>query len=250
MEMQTDQEQQTAPVPAKKASLWEDVVDVFVSPAELYRRHVNDGWVKPWLVLSVLVVVLYFVFLGPNHEISVASMREALARANKPVPEGAGQGMAGQIVGGLFQPIIIAIGILLTGVLLWIAGAVAQAGPRFKQACMIVAWASFPTILQRALSAVLVIMKTNSGEPLNPTRDVSFGVLRFVDSSSLPLPIVSALSMADIFILWQVVLWVVALKVVSNFSTGKAVAVSIATWLVLLLPLMGLGYLGQLAMGG
>ena len=249
MEMMTGREEQAPQAEVKKASLWEDIVDVFVSPTELYRRHANDGWVKPWLVLSIVVVALYFVFLGPNHEVSLAGMREAMARAGRPVPEGAGQGMAGQIVGGLFQPIIIFIGMLLTGALLWIAGAVAQAGPRFKQSLMIVAWASFPVILQRVLAAVLVIMKTNSGEPLDATRDVSFGVLRFLDPASLPLPIVSALGAADVFVIWQVVLWLIALKAICSYSTAKATAVAVATWLLLLLPLMGMGFLGQLALG-
>ena len=58
MEMMTGREEQAPPAEVKKASLWEDIVDVFVSPTELYRRHANDGWVKPWLVLSIVVVAL------------------------------------------------------------------------------------------------------------------------------------------------------------------------------------------------
>ena len=80
MEMMAGQEQ--APqVEARKTPLWEDVIDIFVSPAELFRRRAQDGWVKPWLVLSVVFVALAFVFLGPNHELSLATTREMFARA-------------------------------------------------------------------------------------------------------------------------------------------------------------------------
>jgi len=251
MEQMAGQEQ--APqVEARKTPLWEDVVDVFVSPAQLFRRRENDGWVKPWLVLSAIVVVLYFVFLGPNHEIAVASAREMMARSGKQLPAGAqtGGGTAGQIISGIFQPLFLLIGILIGALLLWVAALVAQGGPRFKQAMMIIAWASFPSILQKVLQGVLVLMKTSSGEELSPMKDVSTGLLRFLDPASLPLPLISALAMVDVFAFWQMILWIVALKAICNYSTGKAAAVAFATWLLMLLPLMGMGFLGQLALGG
>lgn len=80
-------------------------------------------------------------------------------------------------------------------------------------------------------------------------KDISTGILRFLDTSSLPLPLMSALAMVDIFAFWQMILWAVALKAVCDYSTGKATAVALATWLLMLLPLMGMGFLGQLAMG-
>lgn len=247
MEMVTGQEQAAvAKEPARKPSLWEDVVDVFVSPAELYRRQAEGGWVKPWIVVSVLTVAIFFIFLGPNHEVAVASSREVAARMGRQLPE---PGMGGQIFSGIFQPVLLLIGIVVSAFLLWVAAAVAQGGPRFKQAMMIVSWALLPTILQKVLVGVLVLMKTSSGEELNAVRDTSTGVLRFLDPGSLALPLVSGLSLVDVFAFWQLILWLVALKVVCHYTTGKATAVALATW-VLMLPLaMGMGFLGQLAMG-
>ncbi len=252
METTVEQGQQAQQAqPPEKKPLWEDVVDVFVSPFELFRRQANGSWVKPWLVLSVVVVALYFVFLGPNREVAIASAREMMARAGKEMPAAAqGGGNVGQIIAGVFQPVALLIGVLLGALLLWIASAVAGAGPRFKQAMTIIAWASFPVILQKVIQGVLVLMKTGSGAELSPMRDASTGILRFIDPSSLPLPILSALGLVDIFAFWQMILWLVALKAVCNYSTGKATAVAVATWLLMLLPAMGMGLVGQLAVGG
>ena len=253
METVTGQEQAVAgQEPARKVSLWEDIVDVFVSPAGLFRRQAQAGWVKPWLVLSVILVVLYFVFWGPNHEVAVASAEEMLARANRPLPAGApqpGGSAVGQVISGIVQPVLMLLGILVSALLLWVASLVAQGGPRYKQAMTIVAWAMFPTILQKVLVGVLVLMKTSSGEPLSAMRDTSTGILRFLDSSSLPLPILSALGLVDVFAFWQLALWAIALKVICQYATAKALAVAFATWLLLVPLLMGLGLLGQLAMG-
>ncbi len=248
MEMMTGQEQAAvAQEPVRKSSLWEDVVDIFVSPAELYRRQAQGGWVKPWLVVSVLAVVLYFAFIGQNHEVAIASAAEMSARSGRQLPA---PGMTGQIFSGIFQPVILLIGVLVGAFLLWIAALVAQGGPRFKQAMMIVSWALVPTILQKVLVGVLVLMKTSSGEELNAVRDTSTGVLRFIDPASLALPLVSGLSLVDVFALWQLILWLVALKVVCHYSTGKATAVAVATWLLMVPLAMGMGFLGQMAMGG
>ncbi len=251
MEMMAGQEQQVQPE-AAKAPLWEDVVDVFVSPAALFRRNAKASWVTPWLVLSVIFVVLYFVFMSQNGELAVASAREMMARAGRELPAAAQQppGLVRHIISAIFQPVGLLIGIVLGGFLLWIAALVAQGGPRFTQAMMIVAWASFPGILQKVVQGVLVLMKTSSGAELTPTRDISTGLLRFLDPASIPLPLMSALALVDIFALWQMILWIVALRAICNYSTGKATAVGVATWLLLMLPLMAMGFLGQMALGG
>lgn len=170
METMVGQEQQPQPAAVEKKPLWEDVVDAFVAPFGLFKRQANGGWVKPWLVLSIISVIVYFAFLGPNHEIAVASQREMMARMNRPLPAGAapGGGTVGQIVSGIFQPLFLLIGVLLGALFLWISSAVAGNGPRFKQAMTIIAWASFPTILQKVVAGVLVLMKTASGKSSTP----------------------------------------------------------------------------------
>ncbi len=253
MEMATGQAPQTE-APPRKAPLWEDLVDIFVSPAGVFRRNADASWVKPWLLLSVILGVLYFVFIGPNSEIAVASAREMMARAGRELPAAAQQppGLVRNLFTVIvFQPLgILILGVLLGGFLLWVAAAVAQGGPRFKQAMMIMMWAAFPTILQKIVSGVLVLMKMSSGADLSAIKDPSTGILRFMDPGSVPLPLLSALGMVDIFVVWEVVLWAVALKAICHYSTGKAAAVAVAAWLLMLLPVMGLGLLGQLAMGG
>ncbi len=253
MEMLAGQEQQVQ-VAARKAPLWEDIVDVFASPGAMFRRNANASWVTPWLVLSIIFAVLYFVFLSQNGELAVAQTREMMARMSRELPPAAQQppGMVRSVLTAvIFQPLgLLVFGVLLGGFLLWLAGAVAQGGPRFTQAMMIMAWSAFPGILQKIVSGVLVLLKTSSGAELSAMKDPSTGILHFLDPTSIPLSLMSALAMVDVFVFWEVALWAVALKVISNYSTGKATAVAVATWLLMLLPMMGLGLLGQLAMGG
>jgi len=252
MEMMVGQDQQPQQVAVEKKPLWEDVIDVFVSPFQLFKRQANESWVKPWLVLSVIFAVLYIAFMGPNGELSIATAREMMARVGKELPAAAQQppslvrGILAAVIG---QPLaVLVFGGLMGGFLLWAASAVAGGGPRFKQAMTIVLWAAFPGILQKVISGVLVLIKSNSGAELSAA-DASTGILRFISPASVPIPVYTALAMVDIFVLWQVILWAVALKAVCNYSTGKASAVAVATWLLTLLPLMAIGFLSQMLMG-
>src|SRR5262245_12379352 len=38
----------------KKASRWEDFVDIFMSPSQLFRRRADDSWTMPILVVCLL----------------------------------------------------------------------------------------------------------------------------------------------------------------------------------------------------
>jgi hypothetical protein len=53
----------------------------------------------------------------------------------------------------------------------------------------------------------------------------------------------------DLFALWEMVLWIVALRVICHFTIGKAATVGVATWLVMMLPLIGLGFVVQAFVG-
>ncbi|HEX9109147.1 MAG TPA: hypothetical protein VF832_17995, partial [Longimicrobiales bacterium] len=79
MEMITGQEQ-SPQVQPRKASFWEDIVDLFVSPAEVYRRHEKDSFVVPWLLVSVIGAVLYYAFISANRAMATAVMQAQMTK--------------------------------------------------------------------------------------------------------------------------------------------------------------------------
>jgi hypothetical protein len=239
MDSTTQQVQEPPQPPATKASLWEDLVDVFASPAELFRRQENGSWVRPWLVLSIVMVVLYYVFLPATKAVAAAGMEEALAGAT-PQAAATARGAANTIqnISGIIVPGYLILVVLGVGFLLWLMGLLAKGGPRFKQAAMIVAWASFVSIIQQVLFGVLVTLKINNGQPIVPKQDASFGVLRFLDPASVPAVLDPLIGRLDIFPIWQAILWFVALRVICRWAPAKAAATSAATWILIAVPLM------------
>lgn len=240
MDPTMEHEEAAAPPEAPKASLWEDLVDVFMSPAELYRRRANDGWVKPWVVLSIVSAVLYYVFLPATKAVSQAAMQEAMAkRGINEVPQNA-QGIANtfQMIGGIIVPIGLLVGILLTALVIWVVAAIAKGGPTYRQAAVIAAWASFVGVVQQVVSSILIILKNNSGGAIVPAQDTSFGVMRFLAPDSVAAVLVPVLNRLDIFAIWQALLWLVALHVICRWPTAKAASVAAVSWIIMAVPMM------------
>lgn len=238
--MEGQEQQQSVEPQEKKASLWEDIIDVFIAPADLYRRRARDSWVKPWIVVSVISAALYYVFLPATKAIANAAMQEAMAKRGVTEVPASAQGIANtfQLLGGIIVPIGLVIGILLLGFLIWLVAKVAGNGPTYKQSMLIVAWSTVVGIIQQVLMGVLIIMKNNSGDAISPTRDVSFGVVRFLQPDAVPAVIIPLLNRLDIFAIWQALLWLVALKVICKWSTGKATVVAFASWILVAIPMM------------
>lgn len=251
METMTGQEQQAGQAEAKKASLWEDIIDVFVAPADLYRRHAQDTFVKPWLIVSVLGAVLYYAFITANKALQAAAMQAQLAKQGLTEVPAQAQGFANVManLGGIMVPIVYLAMFLLLGFAIWIVGMLAKGGPTFRQSVMIPAWAGMVIPLSQVLLGVLITLKLNSGEELSAVRDASTGVLRFVGGDSLSPILQSALGIVDIFWIWQAVLWFIALKTICSWPAGKAAAVAGVTWLLVALPGTVLAMI-RLATGG
>jgi len=217
----------------KKASRWEDLVDVFFSPAELFRRRANDSAKPAFFTLLVLAVVIYYAFLPVNQEtIRIAMETQAAARGQDPTQMGTAAKFMGYF-GGITMVIGLTLAILLTALALWVIGRLVEVKGTYRQAFMIVTYASFVTLLALiAISVVSII----GGDGLDQVRGKSFGLLRFIDTESMPPTVRPLLTLTEIWALWQAVLWAVGMCVVMKATKAQAAIAAIGTWLLSAVP--------------
>src|SRR5262245_13468117 len=154
---------QAAESAPKAASRWEDFVDIFLSPGELFRRRANDSWSVPIIVICALSVVLYFAF-GPVYQ----AIQEAALANNPNIPperleavRNAGPIM--RVVGAIFIPITIAVISLVSGLFLWLTGLATGIEMRFKRALMITAYIGIVGVVQQIAINVAMSLKLRSG---------------------------------------------------------------------------------------
>jgi hypothetical protein len=224
--------------PAEPASRWEDYVDVFFSPAELFRRRARDAVTPPLLTLITLAVVFYVMLLPANAMITRAAMASS--------PRGGeltGTAMTVvQLVGAAAVPLTYVVFIAFAAALLWLVGRFAEIRTEFSRTMLIATYGGFILLLSQLVSGLLVLLHGETG--LDPIRHLSVGVLRFTGDDGVARALVPLLRRLDVFALWQAVLWGVGLRVIYRTTHLQAAVTAAVAWLLFAVPGLMLAALG------
>jgi len=224
----------------EKSARWEDFVDVYLSPAELFARRRDESWTVPFLLFCAVSIVLYYAFLPIGGLVWEAAMVEnAPPNADADQIRQSAQFM--KYLGGVFVPIGYGFMIAVMALGLKLASAVLEPGARWRQAFTIATYAAYVGLIQQVLTTVSVYVKSRSG-PVSMA-DTSFGLMRFMPDAD---PVVKAMiGRLDLFALWSLALCAIGLVVIVGMPRGKAIAAAAIAWLLVALP----GVVGGLLQG-
>ena len=237
----------TAAAP-KTSSLFEDIVEIFVSPAQVFARRKGRGF---WLALLIYTVIIAALAIGtkplmqPVYDAVWQQSAAQIARQNPEItPEQLEKGRAFQdkfaIVGVvIFTPIIV----LVTGLLLWIVGKLFDADEPLGDAMMVSTFSFLPKILAVVAGALIAMF----ADPAHITSQFSVTVGPGYFINATQQPILAALAgRLDIFTIWVTVLLAIGLHVVGKIPIGKAATAAIIVWILGALP----GLYGAMKMAG
>jgi hypothetical protein len=227
---------QSEPAP-ETASRWEDYIDVYFSPFELFRRRAHDKVAPPLLTLLALGV-LFYVALIPANRIVVRSSVPAEAQAQ--MSEGMLNVMAWAGVIGV--PIMYTIMIAIAALLLWIGARIADIRADFSRTMLIATYAGFVMLLSQILASVLVLVGGEAN--FDMARSMSFGPLRFIGNEDMSGSVTAVLQRLDIFAIWQAVLWAIGLAVIYRVAMARAAAIAAVVWILFAIPGIVMGALG------
>lgn len=233
--MTTDTE--VTPTAAEPASRWEDFIDVIFSPAQLFRRRANEGWVRPFLILAAVSIVLYYVLLPVTGPLMELAMREnAPPEANQAQLEQGAQVM--KYAMGIMAPVMYLIMIAGTALALKLISALLEPGATWRQSFLIATYAMYITIVQTLIVATAIFLKSTMGGELKST-DASFGLTRFMDVGSDPV-LRALLGRTDVFAIWIAVLLGVGLVHVVGMPRNKAFITAAIVWALIALPALAM----------
>lgn len=211
-------------------SRWEDYVDVFFSPSELYRRRAEDRVKVPLLTLMALGFLFYFVMLPANRLIMLASIPEDPQAAEAV----ARMGTIFQVIGGIFVPITYLVVAAIAALLLWLAARLVDLKPAYSRTMLIATYAAFVYLLAQIAGGVSVLVHGEAG--LDVIRHTSFGPLRFVGDQDMNPVLTALLRRLDIFNIWQAVLWGIGIAVICRATRTQATITAAAAWLLFAIP--------------
>lgn len=233
--------------PETKSALWEDILEIFYAPTQVFARREGRGYGLPWLVLVVLTAVLFYATKGalqPIFDAESARQAAAVLEANPELdPEMIRDRFeAGQKFAGIAIILFSAIAPFVVGLLLWLAGKVVGAIQVLGAAIMVAVFSAFPKLLGFVSAAIQSAFM--APESLTGQASVSLGPARFFDPDTGPM-LMAFLIRLDVFTIWATVLLAIGLKVTGKVSMGQAAIATAIVWVLGALPAL----LGGLAGG-
>jgi hypothetical protein len=229
MTIQSEARVEAAPGRAlTETARWEDYIDIFISPASVFRRRRGGGVTHPIVTLAVSSFVLYFILLPGNMRVFQRSAPSPEARDFMEQ-----WGLLFQIAGGLLTPLMVLLGVTFAAVVLAIVCRVLSIQIAFKDTFLIATYAAFIYLLSTAATGLVTMIQ---GGAIDPVRDISFGVLRFTGADGMSPPVATLLKEVDLFAIWQAILWGVGLRVIANASRSQAIAAACLMWILVPLP--------------
>jgi hypothetical protein len=215
-------------------ALWEDFIDIFFAPRQVFARRSSGRFGLALLTLMILTAV---VALGTQMALSEAiagDMRRAVeASTGGAVPE---EGLAqmrsfGTVIAIVGSLVGVPLGVFLSGLVIWILATLLEATTTFAAAVMIATYASFPRLIQGVVGML-------QGLVLNPDSiyDVSIGLSRFVPREGTNPVLLALADRVDLFSIWIAVLVAIGVHVVAGTSKSRAYLLAAAFWLLGMLP--------------
>jgi hypothetical protein len=235
-------ESTTTPTPAP-ASRWEDFMDIFYAPSQVFARREHSGFGIPMLVVTVLVSVIALANSGVMQPVMDAEFSRATAATIRNNPQVTAEMMEkgrgfGEAIAKYGAFVFIPVGIFLTGLALWVCGKLVDASEHLNAALMVAAYSFVPRVVEGVLNGLQGLLLDPA--TLNGRFKLSLGLGRFFDPDTASPVLLALVGRVDVFTIWVTVLLAIGLSVVGRIPRSRAAIAAVLVWILGALPqLMG-----------
>jgi Yip1 domain len=225
----------------KPVAVWEDFIDIFYAPAQVFARRMHGSVWVPLLIVTVVIGALFYVNSGVLQPLFDAEFDRGIAAAMRRNPrltpemaEGFRQGAQRFAVLGAL--VLVPAGMLLTGTAVWLIGKLFEAKQQYQSALIVAAYAWVPRILEAVLGGL-------QGLLLDPDRldgrfRISLGIGRFLDPNTTSPVLVGLLGRVDLFTIWVTVLLAIGLSTTGAISRSRAFLAAPLIWAAGAVPIV------------
>ena len=221
--------------PPAKSSFWEDLIDIFFSPAGVFRRwQFRSAW-PPMLFVAIAIGVITFFTFSSLEPLFDAEFARGVARAAKgssnpaPTPEQLAvfRGYSNAAVRYGIGAIML-ITMFILGSVAYLVGKLFGSKQTYNAALVVAAWAYMPRVIGSVLGGIQGLLMDPA--KLTSSMAISFSPARFFDPDATNPLLFQLMGRFDLMTIWVTVLLAVGLYVTGKVSKSNAVLFGIAIW--------------------
>ncbi|SRR5579872_1984829 len=227
-----------APAP-KAPSVWEDFIDIFTSPSDVFARRQNGNWFIPFVVVTVLILVIYLGTQSLTQPVFDAEFNRAMAVAARANPQITPDVVEKQRaffskLQAVILPIFVMIGMFFTGVVLWFVGKLFDSTMAFGGGLLVAAYAQFPRIIGAIVGPIIAFFSDPS--TLNSATKITASPAHFFDISNTSPVVLALLARFDVFTIWTTILLAIGLSVLGKIPRSRAYTAALIVWILGAVP--------------
>ncbi|MFI5310707.1 MAG: YIP1 family protein [Gemmatimonadales bacterium] len=235
----TDPAAAPTPAPPEKASLIDDFVDIFGSPAKVFARRASASPALPFLLVSVLVIGMFLVnknMMAPIMDAEVQKSLDAAMKANPNLTPALAEQSKGMmqkfaVVGAV---VFVPVTLLCLALVAWIVGRVLGGTLSYGTALLIASFAWLPRVVEAVLNSVQALV-LDVGK-MTSHYELTLSAARFVDVSTASPITLALLGRVDLITLWVTVLFAIGLVAAGKVPKEKMVVAGLMMWVIGSLP--------------
>ncbi|CAN5839410.1 hypothetical protein BH23GEM6_BH23GEM6_09360 [soil metagenome] len=231
-----------APPAEPAAALWEDFLDIYYAPRQVFARRTDGRWAPVLLLLTLLMALLFYASFSVLAPVFEAEFNRAMQQNPGISAEQLDQArrMAG-IFGLVSAVFAFPLGVIITGAVVWAVGKLFDSVAPFAAGLLIATYAQFPRLLQQ-LTSILQGLVLDTRD-LRSIYSVSLSPARFLDPDSVSVLLMGFAGRFDLFILWSSLLIAIGLQVLGRVPKLHSYLAAALVWLLGSFPVL-LGALG------
>jgi hypothetical protein len=216
------------PTNSSEMSVFNKIIGIFTSPRETFVSiNQKPTWLVPFIIGVIFFVIFQYLTMDIQADYQIATMEAKQVPAER--IEMAQSQMQGPLkyVGFVVGPIFMLIFWVIFAALFYLfSNWMVEGESSFKKVFSIVAWSSLVGNLGLILLTFLIVSK---GTPHGVAMDLSV-LMTTPPIGEEPGLLYLILSKFDLFVIWQIILWIIGLSVSYNTTTNKTAVPILILW--------------------
>ena len=216
-------------------SAWEDVLDIFYAPRQVFERRRDGRYMVPLIISLVLSVAIYVLAQQMNDTLQDVEFARAMAKQGNLTAEQVAQGKAFaekfRSIGIYFIPVGIAIVAWVSGLVILLLSSMMGGRVTFAQGTTIAVLSGMPELLGRTLVSLQGLFVDTSTAATRYS--FSFNASRFMEAGTHNW-LLKLGAMADPFVLWGLFLVGLGVWILGKMEKEKAAVLAIIYGLVVM----------------
>lgn len=219
------------------ASVWEDFVDIFYAPRDVFARRRSAGFLVPLIVLVVVIAILFWAGKPLFQSIIDAEFARASAHGTLTSEQLEMARSWNERMSVVVVPLSVLLSVLAVGVVVtWVARAF-DVRLSYTASCVIATYAEFPRIIEHVVNLIQgYLLPVDS---LVSQYQIRMGLARFADPETTAPALLALLSRFDLFTFWVTALLAIGVAVIGETTTRRAVLVASTLWILGTLAAVG-----------